>query len=221
MQFVKYSLLALIVLISCKGRNPDQGKEKNMLKNAVVSEKDSSFIFNGRDLTGWEIVNFGTQGEVYVSNETIVLGMGEGATGITYKNEFPLINYKVTLDAKRTGGTDFFCGMTFPVEKDHCTLIVGGWGGATTGLSSIDGLDASENETTKFMGFENDQWYNICLIVKINEIKAWIDSVLVVDFRRDGRKLSIRAEVDLSKPFGITSWYTTAALRNIRVEEVR
>ena len=27
-------------------------------------------------------------------------------------------------------------------------LIVGGWGGTVVGLSSIDGMDASENETT-------------------------------------------------------------------------
>jgi len=33
-------------------------------------------------------------------------------------------------------------------------------------------------------------------------------------------ELSIRPEVELSRPFGITSWYTTAELRNIRLEKI-
>jgi hypothetical protein len=40
---------------------------------------------------------------------------------------------------------------------------------------------------------------------------------MVVDFAISTNKLSIRPEVELSKPFGITSWNTTAALRNIKV----
>ena len=34
-------------------------------------------MFNGRDLEGWEITQFGPQGPVYVSGESIVLGMGD------------------------------------------------------------------------------------------------------------------------------------------------
>ena len=64
------------------------------------------------------------------------------------KETFPKVDYEVNLDAKRVAGNDFFCGITFPVGKRFCSLIVGGWGGATVGLSSIDGKDAAENETT-------------------------------------------------------------------------
>ena len=117
-------------------------------------------------LEGWEITNFGPQGPVYVSGGNVILGMGEGCTGITYKNKFPEINYQVTLEAKKIAGNDFFCGMTFPVGKDPCTLIVGGWGGTTVGLSSINGKDASENETTTLQKFEKDRWYKITLTVK-------------------------------------------------------
>jgi len=155
-----------------------------------------------------------------VSGNEIILGMGEGCTGITWKGKFPEMNYRVTLDAKRVSGNDFFCGMTFPVEKDPCTLIVGGWGGTVVGLSSINKKDASENETTKHMNFETDRWYRICLIVKEDTIKTLIDDEVVVDFVKGNKMLSIRPEVDLSKPFGITSWYTTAALRNIRLERI-
>ncbi len=206
-------LLVFLTLSACRGGQKEQ-KTGNTEKTAIL---DSTFIFNGRNLDGWEITNFGPQGPVYVSGDQVILGMGDGCTGITYKKAFPEINYNVTLEAKRVDGTDFFCGMTFPVGKDPCTLIIGGWGGTTVGLSSIDGKDASENETTRLMRFENDRWYRIGLLVKENEIKAWIDDSLVVDFTRNSKRLSIRPEVELSKPFGIASWRTTAAIRNIKV----
>jgi hypothetical protein len=78
-------------------------------------------------------------------------------------------------------------------------------------------MDASENETTTLRKFEKERWYRICLIVKPDTIKAFIDDEKVVDFAINGKELSIRPEVQLSKPFGIASWNTTAALRNIRV----
>lgn len=209
-------LLVLMVLFSsCR-----EQKSPPVTDTEIATLTDSTFIFDGVSLDGWEITNFGPQGPVTVSGGNIILGMGDGCTGITYKKAFPEINYKVTLEAKRVAGVDFFCGMTFPVRKDPCSLIVGGWAGTTVGLSSIDGMDASENETTTMMKFEKDRWYEICLEVRDETIKAWIDDSLVVDFQRNGKRLSIRPEVELSKPFGICSWNTTAALRNIRVEKM-
>jgi hypothetical protein len=154
---------------------------------------------------------------VYVSGDEIILGMGDGCTGITWEKDFPLTGYEVTLEAMRVEGNDFFCGMTFPVGKDPCTLIVGGWGGTVVGLSSINGLDASENKTTILRQFEKNCWYRIKLKVTEQTIQAWIDDELIIDFTIDNKTLSIRPEVELSKPFGIASWRTTAALRNIRL----
>jgi hypothetical protein len=207
----------IIFLLSCGG-----GGKKNVRENAKPSGEsvfpdDPSLLFNGKDLEGWDITSFVAHGPVYVSDSSIVLSMGEGCTGITWTRDFPVMNYKVTLDAMRIEGTDFFCGMTFPVKDEFCSLIVGGWAGATVGLSSIDGHDASENETTRIMKLDNNKWYNICLSVEDNSIMVWIDNQLVIDFRKNGKKLSIRSEVDESKPFGIASWYTSARLRNIRV----
>jgi len=197
------------------GQKKDKGPQ-----GEVIPVKDSSYLFNGTDLDGWEITNFGPQGPVYVSGGEIILGVGEGCTGITWKKEFPSVNYKVTLEAKRVTGNDFFCGMTFPAGIDPCSLIVGGWGGTVVGLSSINGRDASENETTTYMVFDRDKWYRICLIVKSDTIRALIDDKVVVDFARGNKILSIRPEVELSRPFGIASWNTTAALKNIRVERI-
>jgi hypothetical protein len=120
----------------------------------------------------------------------------------------------------RVDGNDFFCGMTFPVGKDPCTLIVGGWGGTVVGLSSINGMDASENELMTIRQFEKDRWYKIRLIVTGQTIEAWIDDEKVVDFTIGTNTLSIRPEVELSKPFGIASWRTTAAIRNIKLRKL-
>ena len=217
----EFIFLSIIFLIGCTSGHRRQNEQNEVRTEKVVPEieKDSSYLFNGTTLDGWEITNFGPQGPVYVSGDEIILGMGDGCTGITWEKDFPTVNYKLTLDAMRVEGNDFFCGITFPVGKDPCSLIIGGWGGATVGLSTVNGMDASENETTRLMNFEKNRWYNICLVVKEDQIKAWIDSVLVVDFRKGSKRLSIRPEVELSKPFGIASWNTRAALKNIRVRK--
>jgi hypothetical protein len=214
---VFFVILVFIALLqNCRGKKQEQVDSQAL----IADTRDSSLLFDGKSLDGWEITNFGPQGPVNVSGGEIVLGMGDGCTGITWKKTFPTENYKVTLEAKRVAGNDFFCGLTFPVGKSPCSLIVGGWGGTTVGLSSINGNDASENETTRLMKFEKDRWYKICLEVRENTIKAWIDSTLVVDFKKGEKRLSIRPEVELSRPFGITSWNTTAAIRNIRLEKL-
>ena len=210
-------ILFLLSLLSCKHGQ----KEHRNSKIEITGISESTLILDGRSLRGWEITNFGPQGPVSVSGNEIILGMGDGCTGISWKGDFPIINYEVTLEAKRIAGNDFFCGMTFPVGNDPCTLIVGGWGGTTVGLSSIDGLDASDNNTKTLMQFEKNRWYHISLTVTATEIKALIDSVLVVDFKIGDKKLTIRPEVTLSKPFGIASWNTTAAIRNIRVNRIQ
>jgi hypothetical protein len=188
---------------------------------AVTEEvRDTTFLFDGTTLNGWKITNFGPQGPVYVSGGKIILGMGDGCTGITWEKAFPRTDYEVSLDAMRVAGNDFFCGMTFPVKNEFCSLIVGGWAGATVGLSSIDGRDASENETTTIRNFDKNRWYHIRLVVADDYIKSWIDSDRVVDFKIGNKKLSIRPEVDLSRPFGIASWNTIAAIRNIKLKRI-
>jgi hypothetical protein len=146
--------------------------------------------------------------------------MGTDLTGITATRKVPRSNYEVSLEAMRVLGSDFFCGLTFPVRESPCTLIVGGWGGGVCGLSSIDGQDAAENEVISYREFEMNRWYRIRLRVTDQKIEAWIDDEQIIDFKTEGRRISIRSEVELSKPFGITSWQTTAALRDIRIRSL-
>jgi hypothetical protein len=196
---------------------PKPHLSRALLQMTAFSEPPSSWIrlFDGKTLEGWKAASFGGEGQVRVEGERIVLDFGEMLTGITYAKEFPKLDYEIRLEAMRVDGIDFFCGLTFPVRDSHCSLIVGGWAGAVVGLSSIDGRDASENETTRYMKFETGRWYRIRVRVTAERIEAWIDGEQVVNQTIRGRKISTRTEVALCKPLGIAAWQTKAALRNI------
>ena len=108
-------------------------------------------LFDGRSLTGWQVTDFKQGGGVEVRDGLLVFFKGDNFVGVNCTNEIPKSNYEITLEAMRVAGDDFFCGLTFPVNDSFCSLIVGGWGGGVVGLSNLDGADASENETTKFI----------------------------------------------------------------------
>lgn len=183
-------------------------------------EQDTRSLFNGQDLSGWTIIDkydFERHGEVAVEDGAIILGAGTPATGIRAAGDFPRSNYEVTLDAKRIEGSDFFCGITFPVGDDYLSLVLGGWGGGTTGISNLDGMSAIENETTGFQEFEENHWYHIRLRVTDEKVEVWIDDEQIVDVEHTTHKLSIWWEQEPVRPFGIASWYTKSALRNIRL----
>lgn len=118
-------------------------------------------------------------------------------------------------------GNDFFCGLTFPVNDSFCTLIIGGWGGSVVGISSLDGGDASENDTSTSLFFERNRWYHIRLQVRPDKIKAWIDKDNIVDVGIAGRKVSMRiGDIELSKPLGIATWQTSASYKNLTLKSV-
>jgi type 1 glutamine amidotransferase len=178
-------------------------------------------LFDGKTLEGWRITDFAGHGEVKVENGRLMLHSGVMLTGVSWTNTLPKIDYELSLEAMKVDGGDFFCGLTFPVQDSFCTLIVGGWGGGVVGLSSIDGMDASENETTKYVKFDAGRWYRIRLRVVREQIEAWIDEEKVVDQSIAGRKISLRpGDIDLSKPFGVATWQTTGALRDIKLRRI-
>ena len=118
-------------------------------------------------------------------------------------------------------GSDFFCGLTFPIAGTNVSLIVGGWGGGVVGISSIDGNDASGNETTKFMSFERERWYAIRVRVTPAKLEAWLDKEKIVDLGLAGKTLSLRSgPIEESVPLGICTYETTAQLRNITLREL-
>jgi hypothetical protein len=178
-------------------------------------------LFDGKTLTGWKVPQFGGEGKVYVKDGQIVMEMGSMMTGITWTGDVIRDNYELELEGMRLDGSDFFCTTTFPVGKDPCSLVVGGWGGALVGLSSIDYADASENSTMRTMAFKNDKWYPIRIRVSDAAVQAWIDGERVVNQPRKGHKFTIRIEVDACRPLGISTYATKGAVRNIRLRPLK
>ncbi len=185
---------------------------------APVSGADWQPLFDGTSLRGWNETKFDGAGKVEVRNGLIAIGSGDPFTGINYTNDMPKVNYEISLEAMRVGGADFFCGLTFPVRDSFCSFIIGGWGGSVVGLSNVDGMDASENETTHFIDFANGRWYRVRLRVTDQKIEAWIEQKKVVNLTSSGRKISQRfGDIEMSKPLGIASWMTGAAVREIKI----
>ena len=195
---------------------PDQ---RPAAKTSEAPAPGSIALFDGKTLTGWRISDFAGTGPVRIDDGKLILEMGT-MTGVTYTNPLPTMNYEISVEAMRVDGSDFFCGLTFPVGNDPCSLIVGGWGGGVVGLSSLDGQDASSNETTQYMNFEKGRWYKVRLRVVPNRIQAWIDEDKVIDADTTDRKISIRLEVEESRPLGFSTWSTTAALKNIQLRKL-
>ncbi len=177
-------------------------------------------LFDGKTLGQWKATDFGGQGEVSVKDGAIHMATGSYMTGITWTGRVIRMNYEITLEAMRVEGSDFFCGLTFPVGEKPCTLILGGWGGSLCGLSSIDHFDASENSTTRMIGFENGKWYRVRLRVVPNRIQAWLNDEDLVDADITDKNIDIRIEVEASKPLGIATWNTAGAVRNIKLRKL-
>jgi hypothetical protein len=178
-------------------------------------------LFDGKTLANWQPTKFIGEGAVTVENGQIVLEAGRNLTGITWIGPpLPASNYEIALQAMRVDGRDFFAGVTFPVADSFCSLILGGWGGTVVGLSSINGADASENETSQSVDFESGRWYNVRIRVTPAKIEAWLDERQIINQDLKGNKVSTRVEVDQSRPFGVASWRTKAALRDIRLRRL-
>jgi len=173
-------------------------------------------LFDGKELGQWKPTPFGGEGDVTVADGVLRIAMGADLSGVTWKGDFPKQNFEIALEARRVDGSDFFCGLTFPVGTSSCSLIVGGWGGGVVGLSSIDGEDAANNATTKVFSFTADRWYDVRVRVTPDRIVCLLDDERIIDQPLAGHELSIRAEVVPSQPLGISTYATTAELRKIR-----
>lgn len=182
-------------------------------------------LFNGKSLQGWSETPFRGHGTVEVSDGAILLRAGQPLTGITRTDrggELPKIDYEVRFEAMRVNGGDFFASLTLPVGDSFGTLVTGGWGGDIVGFSSIDGWDASDNETRTYFTFEAGQWYAFRIQITAARIKVWIGEKEVVNVAIAGRAISMRpGEIERSIPFGFASYNSTGALRKIEYRRLR
>ncbi len=208
-------LISAISTAAPSGQNPSE----------VEPGADKTILFDGKGLEGWKKADFYKPGEVEVEDGAIVLkasSISGGMTGVTTtRDDLPRINYELSFEAQRVEGRDFFAAATFPVGDAYLTLINGGWGGTVTGLSSLEGIDASENETGQFFEYENQKWYQFRVQVSDETVRCWINNEKIIDLEHQDRHLGTRLEVRDNEPLGFATWETTGALRNIKVRPLK
>lgn len=213
---------SLSLTTSCVAQTTQSEEKKSSQDSAdqkPVAASGAKKLFDGQSIQGWEVTKFGGERPVEVRDGDLVIEAGYPLTGCHWiGDELPKSNYEISLQAKRIEGNDFFCCLTFPVADSHCSLVVGGWGGALVGLSCIDEQDAARNDTKSLRTFVRDRWYKIRIRVEDDRIRGWIDDELVVDQTTKDHVFSVRNEVLLSRPLGICTFETTAAFREIIVQ---
>jgi len=187
---------------------------------ALDAPADSSWttLLDATSLGRFEPTSFGGEGAVELRSDGVHLAMGMMLTGIRLPTlgELPTHDYELEVVAARLLGNDFFCGLTFPVRDGFATLIPGGWGGALTGLSCLDGRDASDNETKSYRRYEKGRDYTLRVRVSGARVQAWIDDERVLDVDTTGRRVHLRTEVLKSAPLGLSSYATAARIRSVR-----
>ncbi len=169
-----------------------------------------------QESSDWVEADFGRPGKVWVEDKVLFIERGNDMTGVRWRGPLVRKDYELILDAMRVEGEDFFCGLTFPVGEDPCSLILGGWGGSLVGLSSIDYADAANNMTARNITFENNRWYRVRVRVYGEKNEAWLDDKKIVDLVTTNRQIGIRWEMDVCVPLGIATWQTTGAIRNMK-----
>jgi hypothetical protein len=177
-------------------------------------------LFDGQALGPLEPTAFGGQGQVRVQGGALILPFGSPLTGVTYSGVFPTSDYELECRAARLSGTDFFCALTFPVHEQHATLVLGGWGGALTGLSCVDGEDASSNGTRRFVHFEAGRDYLVRVQLGRGRLRCFLDGELIVDLETAAHVFSLRPEVELNRPLGLATYLTTGRIRVLRYRRI-
>lgn len=220
---MKYPTLTVLLVL---GAAFAAAEDKPAQPAAATPEVPKEFVlFNGKSLDDWESVDVGGSGIVEMEGGVMIINQGENVSGAIYKKAatLPTTNYEITLEAKRLQGVDFFVGLTFPVGdlKTCATLICGGWGGSVTGISCIDNMDASDNNTSSYQRYKDDEWYAIKLRVTPDNLSAWLGEKQIIDEDIKDKKLSVRpGPIESYLPLSLTTFNTTSAIRNIKLTPI-
>lgn len=195
-----------------------------VIKSAVSDEPAKT---DWRTTGSWSKCEFGGDGPIKISQPqfasaigdkpAIRLEAGDPMTAVYWSGQSPRDNFRWSFEAKRVSGFDFFAAATFPIADGQATFVPGGWGGGITGLSNIDGKDASNNETSQYVAIESDRWYRIDIQVTTASVQCFLDGKKLIDVARAGKTFEIRDEMDLCLPFGIAAYQSDSLIRNIRL----
>lgn len=217
-----------------QGAAKQQAVEQETAKQAAATPKISwsdlppaeaggVWLFSGPELKHWRVVEqsyFDKHGPVTWQDEVLTLTAGSPGTGVVADFTVPRNGYEIHFQARRTAGDDFFCGLTFPFDDQQATLILGGWGGGTVGISNVNNFSAIENASTRNFAFENDRWYDFRLRVTPIEIELWVDDKSLFLLDTEEKTFSIWWEQKPIAPLGFASWRTTGQFRRVRLVAV-
>ena len=174
-------------------------------------------------LQDWRILEEfdGNAGAQMTENGACRLLPGKPISAIRYEGpwEVPDTNYRITFEARRVEGPDFFAALTFPVNShDTCaTFVPGGWGGSVTGISSIDHIDASANETTSTYTYSEGEWFTFRIEVRPETLKVWNGEAIIANVPLAGKQIGLRSEIQPCAPFGLATYMTTGEVRNMKI----
>lgn len=187
---------------------------------------DTIALFNGKDLSGWKLADMYGSGTVNVLPDGAVeCDFGNPMTGLVYTNTPLRMNYELKLEATRVQGSDFFVALTIPIETNYCTVIIGGWGGSLCGVSCYDYMDASENEWSDSVTFENKRWYTLRVRVTPGVLQIFLDENLYqarIEFDSP-KRFSLRpgSDIDATTPLGLATYGTKARWRNFTATPIK
>ncbi len=173
----------------------------------------------------WKASGIFEEGKVLIHDGEITLQPGQPMTGVRFdawmSAGLPVTRYSIEFEAMRVEGNDFFGTVTFPVKDAHVSLVVGGWGGTLVGISSIDEMDASENNTHGNGYFENNCWHKVRIEVRDEELRAWINDKLFVNTSTKGHRLGLRSgDIEKCLPFGFASYATQSRVRGVVIHRL-
>jgi len=180
-------------------------------------------LLDSHRLMDWKPAENEDQGRTSITAQALRLEEGRPMTGLVYtaweREGFPTNRYAVSYEARRTKGTDFFAALTFPVNDSHLTFVPGGWSGATTGLSNIDGMAAIDNPTGSAQRFEQGVWYRFRIEVRPETIRVWMNERLIINLHLAGRSIDLKlGDIEKCRPFGFASYGTEGEIRAVKME---
>jgi 3-keto-disaccharide hydrolase len=222
------ALLAGLLLAGCSSDcckdccSPTPAKAESTAPAAAKKDDGAQSLFDGKALGAWKTIDFGGEGPVKVENGAIKVDAGATCSGVQWTGEAPpRTNYEFSVDAMKVDGSDFFLGIVFPVGKETCSFVAGGWGGGVTGLSSVDHMNASENETASDQNYVKNKWYTFRLIVTSAKIEVWWDAKQVVNLELANRQISVHPAVESAAPLGLVNYQTASLFRNIKLKKLK
>lgn len=163
---------------------------------------------------------FKEHGKVSLQDGVLQLASGTPGTGVVANFQVPRNEYEISFEVRRTEGQDFFCGMTFPFDEQQATLILGGWGGKTVGISNVNRFSAIENSTSRTVEFEDQRWYKVRLVVTPDAIECFLDDKSLFWLDPLDKKFETWWEQRPMEPLGFASWKSTGEIRKLRLRTV-